>query len=78
MFECQLTPNLINVVRSGDAPAEGEGDAKAGAEARAEREKGRDGMEWGTCMVFSCERDCSDGPTAGCWAEELVLVQWDE
>ena len=46
------------------------------------------GMEWGTCMVFSCEKDCclADSTECGkdkeeakeCWREELVLVQWEE
>ena len=35
------------------------------------------GMGWGTCMIFTCERDCSDeGKEA--WREEVVLVQWDQ
>jgi pre-rRNA-processing protein TSR4 len=41
----------------------------------------RIGMEWGTCMVFSCEADCAGGESAkqggSHWAEEFVLVQWD-
>ena len=47
-------------------------------------EKGGSGMEWGTCMVFSCSRDCrvdpekKDEELKEVWAEELVLVQWDE
>lgn len=39
------------------------------------------GMEWGTCLVFSCEKDCSvddvGTETRESWREELVLVQWD-
>jgi pre-rRNA-processing protein TSR4 len=37
------------------------------------------GMDWGTCMVFSCEKDCCrdlDGRDAKeCWREEVVLIQ---
>ena len=44
------------------------------------------GMEWGTCMVFSCAKDCygtkpSPSPSLekkDLWTEELVLVQWEE
>ena len=31
------------------------------------------GMEWGTCLVFSCGADCRGAE----WAEEAVYVQWD-
>ena len=41
------------------------------------------GMEWGTAFVFSCEKDCcvDEGgrkDAEECWAEELVLIQWEE
>ena len=44
------------------------------------------GMEWGTCMVFSCAKDCygtkpspsSSPEKKDLWTEELVLVQWEE
>jgi pre-rRNA-processing protein TSR4 len=35
-------------------------------------------MEWGTCMIFSCEKDCCDDDGRECWREEIVLVEWDE
>lgn len=40
------------------------------------------GMEWGTCMVFSCLGDCRIGGETkeevnDCWREEFVLVQWE-
>lgn len=38
------------------------------------------GMEWGTCMVFSCLGDCRLGEkeeVGDCWREEFVLVQWE-
>jgi len=39
------------------------------------------GMEWGTILVFTCEKDCCVGPgnkeKQGAWTEELVLVHWD-
>jgi pre-rRNA-processing protein TSR4 len=38
-------------------------------------------MEWGTILVFTCEKDCRVGPgnkeKQGAWTEELVLVHWD-
>ncbi|PCH44397.1 hypothetical protein WOLCODRAFT_123482 [Wolfiporia cocos MD-104 SS10] len=83
VFECQLMPNLINVLR---APAEGPRKPLSDEERRqevmralrGERAAERVGMEWGTCMVFSCEKDCADPDTRGGWHEELVLVQWDD
>ncbi|KAI0349665.1 hypothetical protein OH77DRAFT_1431882 [Trametes cingulata] len=82
VFECQLMPNLINVLR---APAEDSQKKLTDEERRAEvlralkgeGASSRRGMEWGTCMVFSCEQDCSleQGST---WREEYVLVQWDD
>lgn len=39
------------------------------------------GMEWGTAMIFSCEKDCclEDGKEMKeIWAEEQVIVQWEE
>lgn len=65
-----------------------DGDATNDADARKrELEKllkggeGAKGMEWGTAMVFSCKKDCclENGKAAKeTWAEELVLVQWEE
>ena len=85
VFECQLMPNLINVLK----PPSLEGQkALSDEERRAEvlrtlKGQGsgdRRGMEWGTCMVFTCEKDCA-ATTPGAattWREEYVLVQWDE
>ncbi|KAI0305953.1 programmed cell death protein 2 [Multifurca ochricompacta] len=85
IFECQLMPNLINMVgRSSNT----EGDEIATDEQRKEvvrkllkgEPDGR-GMEWGTILVFSCEKDCCLGPgneeKQDAWSEELVLVHWD-
>lgn len=39
------------------------------------------GMEWGTVLVFSCEKDCCSGTgdkvNQRAWTEELVHVHWD-
>jgi pre-rRNA-processing protein TSR4 len=38
------------------------------------------GMEWGTCLIFSCEKDCclEDGKEVKeVWREEVVYIQWD-
>jgi len=77
VFECQLMPNLINIL------ARERNDRIKKPMTHQERMKeigktlqgGTDGMEWGTCIIFSCENDCSDND--GCWREEVVLVQWD-
>ncbi|KAG6335808.1 hypothetical protein ID866_3286 [Astraeus odoratus] len=90
VFECQLMPNLINILR--DAAKEKDIDfnkltneqrIKAVQDAlKRSKEPDSRGMEWGTCMVFSCEKDCcleDDGKDAKeAWREEYVLVQWDE
>ncbi|KAK7679486.1 hypothetical protein QCA50_017540 [Cerrena zonata] len=78
VFECQLMPNLINVLKT---PKSDEGKKNlTDDERRKEVEKvlkraGDGRMDWGTCMIFSCEKDCE--ASKSCWAEELVLVQWD-
>ena len=88
VFECQLMPNLINVLKpQSPSSRESQGQKKqTDEERRAEvlralRGKdgaGRHGMEWGTCMIFSCEKDCAAAGQPGTWREEHVLVQWDE
>lgn len=85
VFECQLMPNLINVLRPAD---EGKGKKLTDEERRKDLEKalkGEDkdakrGMDWGTCMIFSCEKDChQEGgkETKEAWREEVVYIQWD-
>jgi pre-rRNA-processing protein TSR4 len=73
-------PNLINVL--GSALGKGltqSSKAVSDTERRkaVEKElKERTGMEWGTAMIFSCAADCCpDGKE--CFAEEVVLVQWE-
>lgn len=82
VFECQIMPNLINVLE----PARSDREKKQSDEERLKEvmqalkgESGveRVGMEWGTCMVFSCGKDCSEKGTPGTWREEHLLVQWD-
>ncbi|THH03539.1 hypothetical protein EW146_g10416, partial [Bondarzewia mesenterica] len=83
VFECQLMPNLINVLRDADGSVEEK--KMDDVERRKEVERllkggasriGR-GMEWGTIMVFSCEKNCCEKEKDG-WKEEVVLVQWDD
>ncbi|KAL1746788.1 programmed cell death protein 2 [Schizophyllum fasciatum] len=87
VFECQLMPNLINVLRTtegGAKPAAKDADARR-KEIEQALKGGKDpearGIDWGTCMVFSCEKDCcvgEDGKDAkDCWREELVMIQAD-
>lgn len=78
-------PNLINVL-----PQRGVEAVKMTEEERREMlEKALKGqetngvnsrdMEWGTCMVFSCEKDCcrdlAGREAKECWREEVVLIQ---
>ncbi|KAJ7746916.1 programmed cell death protein 2 [Mycena maculata] len=82
VFECQLMPNLINVLRR-DADGKDkrltDEERRTLVEQELKRGKSR-GMEWGTCLIFSCSRDCSltdDGKEArDSWREETVLIQW--
>jgi pre-rRNA-processing protein TSR4 len=79
-------PNLINVLKGNDAE---KGKNTTDEERRKLLEKSLNSdkceekgeMEWGTCMVFSCENDCCVGDNGSelreCWREEVVLVQWD-
>ncbi|KAJ7180460.1 programmed cell death protein 2 [Mycena filopes] len=86
VFECQLMPNLINVLRTGDAEdkrkklTDEERHKLVEQELKGGSSVGRRGMEWGTCLIFSCSKDCSltdDGKAAReSWREEAVLVQW--
>lgn len=89
VFECQLMPNLINVLRQqgeGEGKGKGMSDEERKAEVMRALKGGNGGanasgklgigMEWGTCLVFSCEGDCSEGES-GAWREEMVYVQWD-
>ncbi|KXN89390.1 putative 20S rRNA accumulation protein 4 [Leucoagaricus sp. SymC.cos] len=82
VFECQLMPNLINILKT--SPQDQPNDKKQTDEERKkvveQALKSGDGMSWGTAMIFSCEKDCClpDGASGKeCWREEVVLVQWD-
>ncbi|KAF6753006.1 programmed cell death protein 2 [Ephemerocybe angulata] len=86
VFECQLMPNIINVLSTSDAPTDknltDEERRQAVEKALKKGDKdARGSMEWGTCMIFSCENDCCvDENKKECkesWKEEYVLIQWD-
>jgi pre-rRNA-processing protein TSR4 len=84
VFELQLVPSLIShlapstVSTTGDVPARKEEKAKSEEERKKELAKlaageldGGEGMEWGTIMVFGCQRDCVG------LVEEWVGVEWE-
>lgn len=86
VFECQLMPNMINVLSSpssvNDKNLTDEERRQAVATALKKGDQdARGSMEWGTCMVFSCENDCcrdeNNKESKESWKEEFVLVQWD-
>lgn len=88
VFECQLMPNLINIIgpgttgsAAGDSGATTDEERKEAMRKLLKGEADGRGMEWGTVLVFSCEKDCCLGPgnkeKQDAWNEELVLVQWD-
>ena len=75
VFECQLMPNIINLLKRKQAGSDNSEEARKKLIAAALGGQGGLGMEWGTCMVFACKEDCCDGRE--CWREEEVLVQWE-
>lgn len=81
VFECQLMPNLIYILRNEGKAQKLSDEERRAAVQKALKGGSEKGMDWGTCMIFSCENDCrvdADGvETKDVWREELVLVQWD-
>ncbi|KAJ4473721.1 programmed cell death protein 2 [Lentinula aciculospora] len=83
IFECQLMPNLINILRNIESrPSKTLSDEDRRTAVQQTLKGGSEkGMEWGTCMIFSCKNDCrvdEEGKEENdVWREELVLVQWD-
>jgi pre-rRNA-processing protein TSR4 len=85
VFELQLVPSLINILRphtlsTGGADGSNDEGKKATEMTEEERKeelekiaKGEvdEGMEWGSILVFSCERDCVGV------REEWVGVEWE-
>jgi len=85
VFECQLMPNLINIIGSradGDRGATTDEERQEAMRNLLKGDAAGRGMEWGTILVFSCEKNCCLGPgnkeKQDAWSEELVLVQWDD
>lgn len=72
-----MTPNVINVVRAEDKEKVTDSERREAVKRAlaGDNKESKRGMEWGTCIVYSCEKDCSDD--GGCWREEVVYVQWD-
>jgi pre-rRNA-processing protein TSR4 len=87
VFECQLMPNLINVLRKQSTNTASQKITETDEERRKAVEKALKGgsdsdsdMDWGSCLIFSCEIDCCLNGVQGaqakeCWREELVLIQ---
>lgn len=70
-------PNLINVLGAmwgGDSEKLSEAERRAAVKQAliGDNKDDKRGMEWGTCIVYSCSKDCSSR-----WSEEVVYVQWD-
>jgi len=81
-------PNLANVLRvkeEGTTKFESDEERRKAIEQAIKgtgNKNAKTGLDWGTCMVFSCEKDCAkaeDGQTdlKNVWREEVVLVQYD-
>jgi len=73
-------PNLINMLRPvGEASKKLTDEERRKAVERALKGEDKDekrGMEWGTCLIFSCSKDCYANEMEG-WMEEEVYIQWD-
>jgi pre-rRNA-processing protein TSR4 len=73
-------PNLINALRPADEASKKLTDEeRRKAVERALKGEDKDekrGMEWGTCLIFSCSKDCCENAKEG-WMEEEVYIQWD-
>ena len=81
-------PNLINYLKPSEVLTTENVQTEAGRRKELEqllegmKSKKSRGMEWGTCMIFSCAKDCCINEAAEFkmdehWKEEFVLVQWD-
>ncbi|KIK65701.1 hypothetical protein GYMLUDRAFT_39202 [Collybiopsis luxurians FD-317 M1] len=82
IFECQLMPNLINSLQSkSDREIKMSDEERRAVIQKVLKGGVEKGMEWGTCLVFSCENDCrvdaDSKEMKDVWREEQVLVQWD-
>lgn len=80
VFECQMMPNVNNILRKKQASDE-EQNSSVSSEERVKQLKDTTGMGWGTCLVFSCPKDCcveAGKEAKECWKEEIVLIQQDE
>lgn len=87
VFEMQLVPGLLNLLRVEQVAMPGAETAAAKGQAGEDERKreleallsakrkaeDKTGMEWGTVDMFSCEAGCG-----GDWAEEWVGVEWEE
>lgn len=79
-------PNLISVLETASEKKNGQSQTDGARRKEIEQVLNGSGpaviqgMQWGTCMVFSCANDCCLDGTAkssSAWREEVVLVQWD-
>lgn len=84
-------PNLINSLKNPaelkkKKPKQSEEERKKELQRLLASEKPKDGeeridqktgMEWGTCLVFTCQNNCCDPSLKEFWTEEVVLVQWE-
>jgi pre-rRNA-processing protein TSR4 len=78
-------PNLINILgrdcRTRGEDVTGDEGRKEAIQRLLKGDPDGRGMEWGTILVFSCEKDCCTGTgdkeKQSAWSEELVHVHWD-
>jgi len=81
-------PNLINVLRPSWEEQKGKAMTEEARMKEVEKvlkragvdKNEKKGMEWGTCIVFSCGKDCcseSGKEAKEAWKEEIVYIQWD-
>ncbi|CAG8665828.1 15995_t:CDS:2, partial [Racocetra fulgida] len=80
VFEFQLMPNMLCILPTGEYAANNS-EKKNGIEnTKCGIAQFDVGMEWGTVMIFTCEKDCESynvGKDEVSYYEELVLVQYE-
>lgn len=84
VFEFQLMPNILSILptteyatKNSNAAAEISGKAK-NIDAKTVLDSWNVGMEFGTILVFVCQKDCHPGQTEDVnYVEEAVIVQYE-
>ncbi|KAG0172878.1 hypothetical protein DFQ28_009884 [Apophysomyces sp. BC1034] len=76
-FEFQLMPNILSLLPTAEHAADNVGPVKS-SDAKALLDSWNTGMEFGTIMVFVCQKDCHPGDIDEvAYVEEMAIVQYE-